>query len=72
MPDADCMTKIIDELDERCKKMSAEELDEIANHLEQRVYQNIGRGVVNRLLWIIGLLAVSVFAYLEHKGVIIK
>ena len=72
MPDNDCMTKIIDELEERRKKMSIEELDEIANHLEQRVYQNIGHGVVNRLLWIIGLLAVSVFAYLEHKGVIIK
>ena len=72
MPYNDCMTKIINELDERRKKMSAEELDEIASHLEQRVYQNIGRGVINRLLWIIGLLAVSVYAYLEHKGVIVK
>lgn len=63
MPDAKC-------LEERRSKISEEELNAIAEKLEQRMYQNIGKGVVNRFLWIVGIISISVLTYLEHKGLL--
>ena len=63
MPDAQC-------LEERRNKMSEEELNAIAEKLEQRMYQNIGKGVVSRFLWIVGIISISVLTYLEHKGLL--
>ena len=63
MPDAAC-------LEERRSKISEEELNAIAEKLEQRMYQNIGKGVVSRFLWIVGIISISVLTYLEHKGLL--
>ena len=63
MPDAAC-------LEERRSKISEAELDAIAERLEQRLYENIGKGVVNRFLWIVGIITISVLTYLKSKGIL--
>ncbi len=63
MPDKDCL--------ERREKMTDAELDSIAERLEQRIYENIGKGVVKRFLWIVGIISISVYFYLKSKGIIL-
>lgn len=48
--------------------------EDIANatveKLENKLYLRVGRGVVHKALWLIGLGAVSVFAWLNSKGLL--
>lgn len=60
MPDDDCL--------KRRTGMSDEELDIIAAKLESRMYANIGKSVVNKFFWIVGLAATAVYIYLTGKG----
>ncbi len=55
---------------ERREVMSEEVLDAIAARLEQRMYEQIGKGVVRRFLWVVGIISISVLTYLEHKGML--
>jgi len=34
------------------------------------IYQEVGKGVVNRFLWIVGLSAIGVYVYLQQRGFI--
>ena len=70
MPDAKCIDDIADKIIEKRAKMTDEELDAIAERLEQRIYQSIGKGIVNRFLWVVGILTVSILTYLDHKDII--
>lgn len=38
--------------------------------LENKIYLRVGRGVVNKLLWLIGFAVVSTAAWLHAKGII--
>lgn len=70
MPDNECIDQIEKKLTERRAKLDEAELDRIADRLEQRIYENIGKGVVRRSLWIIGVMTISVATYLKSKGLI--
>ena len=38
--------------------------------LENKIYLKVGRGVVHKLLWLMGFMVVSVAAWLHSKGII--
>lgn len=38
--------------------------------LEDKIYLRIGRGVVRKFLWLVGLATVSVVAWLHSKGIL--
>lgn len=38
--------------------------------LENKIYLRVGRGVVHKLLWLIGFVVVSIAAWLHAKGII--
>ena len=58
MPDQECL--------DRRAKMSDEELDIIAEKLEKRIYEGIGKSVVQKFIWILGLTVTAVYVYLNH------
>lgn len=70
MPDKECIDKIEQDLRDRRKKISDDELDLIAERLENRMYENIGKSVVSKFFWIVGVITVSVGAYLKSKGIV--
>lgn len=61
-----------------CPHLSDESLDRLTQAtaertiemLENKMYLRIGRGVVHKLLWLTGFMAVSVAAWLHSKGII--
>lgn len=50
------------------------EIDDIAERAAERalekVYTEVGRSIVRRLTWLVGVAAVSLLVYLAGKGVI--
>ena len=34
------------------------------------LYQEVGRGVINKIFWIVGISAVGFYVYLQQKGII--
>lgn len=58
--------------------LSEEQLDEIAeraanraiNKLTDHVYLQVGRSVVNKLLWVIGAVFAGVYLWMHNKGLL--
>lgn len=56
--------------------LSKEQLEEVAEmaakkaveKLEARMYQEIGRGVMKKLSWLVGIAAVSMFLWAQKNG----
>lgn len=54
------------------------QIDEIAEKAADKavakmttiIYQEVGKGVVNKLLWVIGVIAVAVYSFLTAKGIV--
>lgn len=38
--------------------------------LENKIYLKVGKGVIHKLIWLIGFVAVSTAAWLHSKGII--
>lgn len=61
-----------------CPYMTEEDVERVAemaankavNKMATEAYQAIGKGVVNRFLWIVGVITVGFAAWLHSKGVI--
>ena len=69
MPDEICVKHIMEKVDEeRRKKLSDEELDMIAERLEQKFYASVGKSFLSKFFVTVGLIVVSVLAYLKLKG----
>lgn len=58
--------------------LTEEQIEEIAERAAERamrkltdhMYKEVGRGVVNKLFWIIGVISVGLYLWLKQKGVI--
>jgi hypothetical protein len=58
--------------------LSDEEIELIAEKAAEKavakmtatVYQEVGKGVINKIFWIIGVSAVGVYVFLQNKGVL--
>lgn len=56
--------------------LTEEQIDEIAEKAAEKavakmtniIYQEVGKGVINRLLWFVGVAAVAFYAFAEGKG----
>lgn len=59
-----------------CDNLSEDQIDMIAERaaekaitkLTSHLYQEVGKGVINRLLWVIGVLGVAVYVALKSAG----
>lgn len=57
-------------------RLTDEQIDEIAEKAAEKavakmtamVYQEVGKGVINKLLWVVGVIAVAAYGYLSMKG----
>lgn len=58
--------------------LTEEQIEEIAERAAERamkkltdhMYKEVGRGVVSKLFWIIGVISVGLYLWLKQKGVI--
>lgn len=58
--------------------LTEEQIEEIAERAAERamrkltdhMYKEVGRGVVNKLFWIIGVISVGLYLWLKQKGVL--
>lgn len=67
MPDEHCIEKIIKLNDEeRRSRLTDEEIDIIASRIQNKMYEQIGKNVVAKLFWLVGIASVSVWAFVTH------
>lgn len=61
-------------LEQRPFALTEEQINQIANKAAERalenVYAQVGKSVVTKFLWIVGLVAVGAFLYFSGKGTI--
>jgi len=61
-----------------CPYLTPEQVEEIAEtaavkavqKMTDGMYRNIGKGVVNKVLWVIGVFGVALYFWLRDKGVL--
>jgi hypothetical protein len=54
------------QLDEIAERAATKAMEKLTNH----VYQEVGKGVVRKLFWIIGAASVGIYLWLKSKGII--
>lgn len=52
--------------------LTEEQIDDIAGRVEARFYQRVGKKVVEKVLWAIGLGALALIVWLGGKGLVPK
>jgi hypothetical protein len=58
--------------------LTEEQIEEIAERAAERamkkltdhMYKEVGRGVVNKLFWIVGVISVGLYLWLKQKGLV--
>jgi hypothetical protein len=55
-----------DQIDAIAKKAAMHAVGQLTDH----VYKQIGKGVLSKVFWIVGVIAVSLYLWLKSKGVI--
>jgi len=58
--------------------LTEEQIEEIAERAAERamkkltdhMYKEVGRGVVNKLFWIVGVISVGLYMWLKQKGLL--
>lgn len=61
-----------------CPSLSEDEIDEIAEKaaekaiekLTNKVYQGVGRSIIEKFIWIVGALSVGAYIWAQSKGFI--
>jgi hypothetical protein len=54
--------------DENRRQLSQEEVDIIAGQILEKIYADIGKSVVKKILWLAGAIVVAVYAALTSIG----
>lgn len=65
-------------LTKECPLLDDAEIDKIAERaaikamtkMTNNLYQQIGKGVVNKMMWMVGVITVGVWLYLHNKGIL--
>lgn len=52
---------------DQIEEIASRAADKAIERITQQVYQQVGRSVINKLLWIIGSLAVGAYLWLNDK-----
>jgi hypothetical protein len=58
--------------------LTEEQIEEIAERAAERamakltdhMYKQVGKGVVNKLFWIVGVISVGLYLWLKQKGLV--
>lgn len=56
--------------DEEIEVIAEKAANKAVAKMTAMVYQEVGRGVINKLLWVVGITAVGLYVFLQQKGVI--
>ena len=57
---------------EQIEEIASRAADKAIDRITQQVYQQVGQSVVNKLIWIIGSLAVGAYLWFDGKLHILK
>lgn len=57
---------------EQVEEIASRAADKAIDRITQQVYQQVGRSVVNKLMWIIGSLAVAAYFWFNDKFHLLK
>lgn len=52
--------------------LSEAQIDDIAQRVEDRFYQRVGKKLVEKILWLCGIVVVGLAAWLSTKGLLDK
>lgn len=56
--------------DAQVEKIAERAADKAVAKLTDRVYRDVGRNVIQKLFWVVGVVAVALFFWLQSKGLI--
>ena len=56
--------------DEQIERIAEKAADKAVNKMTDQAYRAVGKGVINKLLWIVGVVTVGFAAWLHSKGFI--
>jgi hypothetical protein len=54
------------QIDEIAEKAAEKAVAKMTAH----IYQEVGKGIINKLLWVIGVIVVGTYGFLSAKGII--
>jgi len=60
------MQKLTEQIDAIAEKAAEKAMEKLTDH----VYRQVGKGVIGKLFWIVGVSAVGVYLFLKSKGII--
>jgi hypothetical protein len=56
--------------DAQVEKIAERAADKAVAKLTDRVYRDVGKNVIQKLFWVVGVVAVALFFWLNSKGLI--
>lgn len=56
--------------DAQMEKIAERAADKAVAKLTDRVYRDVGKNVIQKLFWIVGVVAAALFFWLQSKGLI--
>lgn len=56
--------------DQQIEEIAERAAERAMKKLTDHMYKEVGRGVVNKLFWIIGVISVGLYLWLRQKGVL--
>lgn len=54
--------------DEQIEMIAEKAADKAVEKMTALVYQEVGKGVLKKLFWLVGVLAIALYAFLREKG----
>ncbi len=61
---------IVSLTDDEIEYIAEKAAEKAVAKMTSMVYQEVGKGVVNKLFWIVGLSAIGIYIYLQQRGII--
>jgi hypothetical protein len=56
--------------DAQIEKIAEKAAEKAVAKMTSMVYAEVGRGVINKLLWLVGVVAVAAYAFMQGKGIV--
>ncbi len=56
--------------DAQIEKIAEKAADKAVSKLTDRVYRDVGKNVVQKFIWLVGVVSVALFFWLQSKGLV--
>lgn len=68
----DCDNCVRPLTDEEINSIAERAADRAVQKITSHIYQEIGKSIVSKMIWIVGVCSVGLFLWLQNKGIGIK